>query len=117
MQAGFTVLRAPSARVRHPAVDFSDRALPAKVEAYACGRMYLLRKHGFPLWFRLANIVWPLAALARDAPRHGLRTIGYRWRMFSARLANFMETPGTWVSAPNLTGENDFPRPPRGGAV
>jgi GT2 family glycosyltransferase len=89
MQAGFTVLRAPSARVRHPPVDFSDRSLAAKVEAYARGRMYLLRKHALPLWFRLANVAYPLAALAREVPGQGLQTLSYRWRMFAARLANF----------------------------
>lgn len=89
MQAGFTVLRTPSVQVRHPSVDFDDQSMCAKVEAYACGRMYLLRKHALPLWFRVANVVYPLAALVRELPKQGLRTIGYRWRMFSARLANF----------------------------
>jgi GT2 family glycosyltransferase len=89
LQAGFTVLRAPSVWVRHPSMDFSAQSMAAKVEAYACGRMYLLRKHALPLWFRVVNVVYPLAALAWEAPRHGLQTTGYRWRMFSARLANF----------------------------
>ncbi|MDR0827782.1 MAG: glycosyltransferase [Desulfovibrio sp.] len=89
VQAGFTVLRSPSARVRHPSVDFSDQAMPTKVDTYACGRMYLLRKHSMPLWFRLANVVYPLAALAREVPRQGVRTVAYRWRMFSARLVHF----------------------------
>jgi GT2 family glycosyltransferase len=89
LEAGFTVLRAPSVLVRHPVVDFSDPSLAAKVKAYARGRMYLLRKHALPWWFRLANVAYPLAALARELPKHGLRTAAYRWRMFSARLMHF----------------------------
>lgn len=89
MRAGFTVLRAPSVWVRHPSVNFSDQTMASKVETYACGRMYLLRNHALPLWFRVANVVYPLAALVWEVPRHGWQTAGYRWRMFSARLANF----------------------------
>ncbi|MDR2489365.1 MAG: glycosyltransferase [Desulfovibrio sp.] len=88
MRAGFTVLRAPSVRVRHPSVDYNDQFLLAKVEAYARGRMRLLRKHSLPLWFRLANVVYPLMALLRELPRQGLKSARYRWRMFRARLVN-----------------------------
>jgi glycosyltransferase involved in cell wall biosynthesis len=50
--AGFGVFHAPSVLIRHPAVNPRDPALPAKVKNYAAGRMYLLRKHGLPLWFK-----------------------------------------------------------------
>jgi GT2 family glycosyltransferase len=87
--AGFTVLRAPWLRVRHPCADLGDPSLAAKVDAYAAGRMRLLRKHALPLWFRIANVAYPLAALARELPGQGRRSLSYRWRMFAARLANF----------------------------
>jgi glycosyltransferase involved in cell wall biosynthesis len=91
LRAGFRVLRAPSVTVRHPAPDVRDPGLGARIEAYACGRMYLLRKHSLPLWFRLANVLYPLAALALDIPRAALPVIAYRRRMFAARLAHFQE--------------------------
>jgi hypothetical protein len=53
--------------------------------------MYLLRKHSLPLWFRLANVLYPLAALLPDIPRAVLPVIAYRRRMFAARLAHFQE--------------------------
>jgi hypothetical protein len=89
LRAGFRILRAPSVVVRHPAPNVRDPGLGARVEAYACGRMYLLRKHSLPLWFRLANVLYPLAALVPDISRAVLPVIAYRRRMFAARLAHF----------------------------
>ncbi|MDR2124983.1 MAG: glycosyltransferase family 2 protein [Desulfovibrio sp.] len=89
LRSGFRVLRAPSVVVRHPAPDMRDPGLGARIEAYACGRMYLLRKHSLPLWFRLANVLYPLAALAPDMLRAIRPVVAYRRRMFTARLAHF----------------------------
>lgn len=88
-QAGFTVWHAPTVCVRHPVVNFSNPGLYAKADAYAGGRMYLLRKHAMPLWFRLCNVVYPLTALLREVPNLSKRLLGYRWRMFVSRLVNF----------------------------
>jgi GT2 family glycosyltransferase len=89
LRAGFRILRAPSVAVRHPAPDMRDPDLDAKVEAYARGRMYLLRKHSLPLWFRLANVMYPPAALIPDVLRAIPPAVAYRRRMFAARLAHF----------------------------
>lgn len=58
----------------------------SKIEGYAAGRMYLLRKHDFPLWFRLATVLYPLMRLPVDALRLAKEAVRYRWHMFSSRL-------------------------------
>lgn len=52
-------------------------------------RMYLLKKHAFPLWFRCANVLYPLCMLPLDALRKGRKAARYRWRMFVERLRHF----------------------------
>ncbi|MDR2821092.1 MAG: glycosyltransferase [Desulfovibrio sp.] len=87
-QAGFTVVRASWIVVRHPQEDMDSPALAAKVASYARGRMYLLRKHAFPLWFCLANIAYPLLRLPMELARHGYKALPYRMRMFYFRLTS-----------------------------
>lgn len=53
--------------------------------SYAAGRMFLLKKHAFPLWFRCANVLYPLCMLPLDALRKGRKAARYRWRMFKER--------------------------------
>ena len=80
--------RCPAIRVFHPS---PETALPsdAKIAAYAAGRMYLLKKHAFPLWFRWSNVVYPLCMLPLEMFRFGCRMRHYRWRMFIERWRNF----------------------------
>lgn len=78
------VWRCPSIRVFHPSPD-THMPSDAKIASYAAGRMYLLRKHAFPLWFRVANVLYPLCMLPLDALRKGRSAANYRWRMFRER--------------------------------
>ncbi len=82
------VRRSSRIRVFHPS---PKEAIPApqKVASYAAGRMYLLQKHKFPLWFVLANILFPLGVLPLDAVRYGKPWVRYRWTMFRERLRNW----------------------------
>jgi GT2 family glycosyltransferase len=89
-EAGFGVFRAPSAVVRHPAADLRDPGLRDKVKAYARGRMYLLRKHKMPFWFKLANSVYPLLCIPGECLKACGPVLGYRWTMFAARLGGMM---------------------------
>lgn len=82
------VWRCPSIRVFHPSPD-THVPSDAKIASYAAGRMYLLRKHAFPLWFRCANVLYPLCMLPLDALRKGRKAARYRWRMFIERLRHF----------------------------
>lgn len=82
------VWRCPSIRVFHPSPD-THMPSDAKIASYAAGRMYLLKKHAFPLWFRIANVLFPLAMLPLDALRKGRKAARYRWRMFVERLRHF----------------------------
>ena len=82
------VWRCPSIRVFHPSPD-THVPSDAKIASYAAGRMYLLKKHAFPLWFRCANVLYPLCMLPLDALRKGRKAARYRWRMFMERLRYF----------------------------
>lgn len=82
------VWRCPSIRVFHPSPD-THVPSDAKIASYAAGRMYLLKKHAFPLWFHCANVLYPLCMLPMDALRKGRKAARYRWRMFVERLRHF----------------------------
>ncbi|MDR2820444.1 MAG: glycosyltransferase family 2 protein [Desulfovibrio sp.] len=82
----FAIAHTPAVVVRHPVVDLRDPSLQVKVKNYAAGRMYLLRKYGLPLWFRLANVAYPLARLPVECLRACLPVARYRWGMFRMRL-------------------------------
>ena len=79
------VRRYKKIRVFHPAPE-ANLPPPEKVASYAAGRMYLLKKHNFPIWFVLANILFPLFALPLGMLKHGKGWAKYRWQMFKARL-------------------------------
>jgi glycosyltransferase involved in cell wall biosynthesis len=82
---GANVLKIPDVLVFHPEPDLQCEQLAAKVESYARGRMYLLRKHKFPFWFVLVNILYPLSRV----PYEGLKAWQYRKSMFLGRLRGF----------------------------
>jgi glycosyltransferase involved in cell wall biosynthesis len=86
-ERGFVIARAPSVVVRHDNCFADSPAALEKVRSYAAGRMELLHRHGMPLWFRFANIVYPLAALPCDCARECRRAARGRWAMFSGRAA------------------------------
>ncbi|MDR2669598.1 MAG: glycosyltransferase [Desulfovibrio sp.] len=88
LAAGFGVYRAPSVVVLHPAALACDPPPARKVRAYAAGRMRLLRKHGLPPWFVLANIVWPLLCVPGECLRACRTVVHFRWGMFRARLSS-----------------------------
>ncbi len=91
LKAGYAVSRTAAVRVYHPAPDMTKLNVP-KVHAYAQGRMYLLRKHDFPWWFKAANVLYPLAALPIDVFKHGPAAARYRWTMFTGRLSGLFQS-------------------------
>lgn len=86
VQKGSIIVKTPFVGVCHPDVDCNSSSLLQKTTDYANGRMYLLRKHNFPIWFRLANILYPLVSLPRDILRYGPKAVSWRWSMFTARM-------------------------------
>jgi glycosyltransferase involved in cell wall biosynthesis len=86
--AGFGVYRAPAVVVRHAPMNIREAGVSAKIEAYARGRMFLLRRHGLPLWFILANIAWPLLCVPGECLRECRAVVRFRWDMFRARLSS-----------------------------
>lgn len=80
------ILRAASVQVFHDEVRPDDPGLPQKAYGYGLGRMYLLRKHNFPLWFKLANLGYPLARTLVE----GRSTWAYRKAMFQGRLKGLL---------------------------
>lgn len=82
------IWRCPAIRVFHPS-PATQVPSAEKIAAYATGRMFLLRKHGFPFWFRCVNVLYPLLMLPLAAMRLDRAGIWYRWRMFAERLRHF----------------------------
>lgn len=81
LEAGLRVVRCREMTVHHPAPAMNDTHFCAKWRAYGYGRMYLLRKHSLPLWFQLANVLYPLARLCVEGPSAWT----YRKNMFLGR--------------------------------
>jgi GT2 family glycosyltransferase len=92
LAAGFTVVSAPGIQVCHPDTSRSPPAVE-KIRSYAFGRMHLLHKHSFPLWFKLAIVIYPLLRI----PFESRQAWAYRKTMFLGRLAGLftsgMELP------------------------
>lgn len=82
------VCRCPSIRVFHPS-PLNTLPNKDKIQSYASGRIFLLRKHKFSLWFQIATVFFPLCMMPIDGLRRGRRGIVYRWTMFRARLRAF----------------------------
>lgn len=85
-KAQCTVVRVPGIYVAHPDVNLNSDSLKEKTISYACGRMFLLKKHHFPFWFRLANVVYCLAIIPVDIIRAACSIIRFRMVMFCARM-------------------------------
>jgi GT2 family glycosyltransferase len=94
LAAGFGVYRAPAVVVRHAPMNIREAGISAKIEAYARGRMYLLRKHGLPAWFVAANIAWPLFCVPGECLRECRAVVRFRWDMFRARLSSCLGAAG-----------------------
>lgn len=91
LKAGFVLARLSSVVVFHPHENLRSPNLATKVRKYAAGRMRLLHKHGFPRYFILGNVVYPLLALPVDCARSCLALARYRWLMFVSRLRYMRE--------------------------
>ena len=84
-KAGFSIMFVPKVLVHHKGAEMTKGLDVEKIRSYAIGRMYLLHKHRLPLWFQVANILYPLARL----PLEGFKAVPYRWKMFMSRWRGF----------------------------
>lgn len=69
--AGAKIMRAPEIRVYHPKLLHDSSQDSSKAMAYGRGRMFVLRKHKMPLWFVMANLLFPFVkatTLVTDMP-------------------------------------------------
>lgn len=73
-------------RVFHPRADGSTPGFEAKAFGYGRGRMRVLRKHNYPQWFQLVNILHPLVTAILSPP--ALRR--FRWHLFRGRLFEWL---------------------------
>lgn len=76
--------------VCHPPTDTANPAIRRRAYAYGQGRMRVLQKHNFPLWFKLANVFYSLAALPVDIVTKGSHVLSHRWSMFWGRLTGML---------------------------
>lgn len=86
---GHEIWRITTPPIKHPDPIVYTMVPPEKITGYGYGRMYLLAKHRFPLWFKIVNITHPLAAIGSDLMSAGAYIVSYRLRMFAARLTGF----------------------------
>lgn len=77
------IMRVPGVHLRHP--EAAESFSKEKIYKYAAGRMYLLKKHHFGLFFRMFTVLYPLGILLFESPAK----YKYRWQMFCARLSAF----------------------------
>lgn len=78
---GFTIFKDESILVRHDNSIPTASEMLCKVQNYGVGRMHLLKKHRFPVWFVFANLVYPLMRMLLEKPI----CYRYRWHMFIGR--------------------------------
>jgi GT2 family glycosyltransferase len=88
LAGGYSVLRCPSVHVFHDSENVEYQNLD-KIYCYGIGRMYLIRRHSLPIWFSIANIIYPLMMLLYEYPRLGRPAFLRRWAMFRGRLEGF----------------------------
>lgn len=83
LNIGFQIYRSSDVAVWHPKLEEENADLD-KARGYAFGRMELLRKHAFPLWFKIINVLMPLCAPGFLSARK------YRTAIFWARLKGLL---------------------------
>lgn len=83
LQKGVRLYYCPQLQVDHPAVDFAAAGAQDKAYRYAIGRRQVLRWHHYPLWFRLADGLWPLLRLLTGWTTPGKAR--YCWNQFRGR--------------------------------
>ena len=81
-ETGGRVIRCPSLRVFHPAVDATRPGYALKGFGYGRGRIAMLRRRGFPTWFTVLNTILPFLSLLWSSAT----TRGFRWHLFRGRL-------------------------------
>ena len=86
MKAGVDVGRTPCIRLFHPEVRYDMPNLDRKACAYGVTRMFLLKKHRFPLWFQWINLLYPLILLPWETLRRGRGAAIYRYASFRGRF-------------------------------
>ena len=88
LDAGFKVIRPAELKVFHASLDPADPSLQAKIKICCFARMHLLDKYEMPVWFKLANVVYPLWPVPLEDPK----AFRCRWDMFFWQLKYFLRS-------------------------
>lgn len=83
---GMRIFREPAIVIRHPDMPLNSNS-HAKIRSYGVARMALLRKHRYPLWFQLANLLFPIFRMALHPAE-----FRYSWEMFRGRLEGILRS-------------------------
>lgn len=70
--------------IYHPAENFNNKNLYQKAYNYSKGRMFVLKKHNYSIWFIRINQIYPLFKLFRYI--YIPKRIKYYWYQFVGRL-------------------------------
>ncbi|EMG38430.1 putative glycosyltransferase [Desulfocurvibacter africanus PCS] len=89
MARGARAFRLATAHVFHDSVTITP-AMMERTRRYGIGRMTVLIKHGFPLWFILANLLFPLAQFAICVLRRTSQHALLHWQTFRGRLQGLL---------------------------
>lgn len=92
IKLGANIRRISTVHVLHPLPSL-DMSMAPRWRSYALGRMRVLQKHGFPLYFRLANVAYPLLRLPLEGPRRWpYRLAMFRWRLSGLRSGKWRKS-------------------------
>lgn len=85
-ETGYSVGRDSAIHILHPNPIINSK----KIRAYAFGRMFLLEKHNFSIFFKIFNVIFPIIVIPIDIYRSIKDILKYRVQMFYFRTYGFM---------------------------
>lgn len=92
LERGLYLFYDPSFVVIHDQpVKHYDRLAWGRAYSYACGGSHAIKKHGFPLWFKVWWVARTLGRLALTvAGRRGLPETRYRWDLLRGKIRGLL---------------------------
>ena len=84
LNKNFVLCNTNEVLIYHPTENFNNKNLYKKAYSYSKGRMFVLKKHNYSLWFIIINQIYPLCKLFRYI--YIPKKIKFYWYQFLGRL-------------------------------